>query len=167
MLWKFARPKVGAPQEFENVRLVQFGVAMWCNQLLVHLRIFGPVHVAVHVMNGMVAIVACDPVDHWTREVPSGIHIHFGTFVLSKNNVLRPVMLQHVHGYDGICTEDVWNHPAKNCSAPVKIEQNACSAMCCHHLEDEKEEGLGAFLRLVGDELRLQLLNRRENCWEE
>jgi len=96
MLWKFARPKVGAPQEFENVRLVQFGVAMWCNQLLVHLRIFGPVHVAVHVMNGMVAIVACDPVDHWTREVPSGIHIHFGTFVLSKNNVLRPVMLQHV-----------------------------------------------------------------------
>ena len=31
------------------------------------------------------------------------------------------------------------------------------------HLEDEKEEGLGAFLRLVGDELRLQLLNRREN----
>ena len=31
------------------------------------------------------------------------------------------------------------------------------------HLEDEKKEGLGAFLRLVGDELRLQLLNRREN----
>ena len=93
---KFARPKVGAPQEFENVRLIQLGVAMWYNQLLMHLRIFGPVHVAVHVMNGMVAIVACDPVDHWTCEVPGGIHIHFGTFVLSKNNVLRPIMLQHV-----------------------------------------------------------------------
>ena len=87
---KFARPKVGAPQEFENVRLIQLGVAMWYNQLLMHLRIFGPVHVAVHVMNGMVAIVACDPVDHWTCEVPGGIHIHFGTFVLSKNQCPPP-----------------------------------------------------------------------------
>ena len=39
-----------------------------------------------------------------------------------------------------------------------------CTSLDCQrHLEDEKKEGLGAFLRLVGDELRLQLLNRREN----
>ena len=54
----------------------------------------------------------------------------------TSSNMFQPLdkSLVKAHGYDGICTEDVWNHPAKNCSAPVKIEQNACSTMGCHHL---------------------------------
>lgn len=38
------------------------------------------------------------------------------------------------HGNNGICSKDVWNHPAQNCSAPVQVEQNACSSVRCKDL---------------------------------
>lgn len=96
MLWKCARPKVGAPQEAQNVGLIQLGVAMWCNQLGMHLWILGPVHVAVHVMDGMIAIVAGKVVDHRSNEVSGGVHVHLGTLVFSQDDVLCAIVLQHI-----------------------------------------------------------------------
>ena len=66
---KGAWPKVGPPHEAENVGLVQGGVAEGGDHLCMHLRIFRPVHVAVHVVDGVVAVVAGQPVDDGPHKV--------------------------------------------------------------------------------------------------
>lgn len=49
-------------------------------------------HVAIHVMNRMVAIVASDPVEDWPSEVPSGVHVHLWPLVLAQNDVLTGLL---------------------------------------------------------------------------
>lgn len=66
------------------------------NQLGMHLRIFGPVDVAIHMMDRVVTIVACEPIDHGAGEVPGRVHVHLGTFMFSQDDVLCPIMLKHI-----------------------------------------------------------------------
>ena len=61
-----------------------------------HLRIFGPVDVAIHMMDRVVTIVACEPIDHGAGEVPGRVHVHLGTFMFSQDDVLCPIMLKHI-----------------------------------------------------------------------
>ena len=90
------RPKVGPPEEAENVRFIQRGVVVRRDHFGVHLRVLRPMHVAVHVVNCVVPIVAGEPIDHRAREVACRVHIHLGPLVLSKDNVLCSIMLQHI-----------------------------------------------------------------------
>ena len=89
-------PKVGAPKEAENVGLIQRGVAVRRDHFGVHLRVLGPMHVAVHVVDCVVPVVAGEPVNHRAGEVASGVHVHLWPFVLSKDYILCSIMLKHI-----------------------------------------------------------------------
>ena len=91
-----ARPKVGSPKESQDVGLVQRRVVVRSDHFGMHLRVLGPVHVAVHVVDCVVPIVAGEPIYHRAGEVASRVDIHVRPLVLSQDNVFCSIVLQNV-----------------------------------------------------------------------
>ena len=61
-----------------------------------HLGVLGPMHVAVHVVDCMVPVVASEPIYHGAGEVASRVDIHVRPLVLSQDNVFCSIVLQHI-----------------------------------------------------------------------
>eukprot|EP00406_Dinophysis_acuminata_P005148 CAMPEP_0179217124 /NCGR_PEP_ID=MMETSP0797-20121207/3755_1 /TAXON_ID=47934 /ORGANISM="Dinophysis acuminata, Strain DAEP01" /LENGTH=254 /DNA_ID=CAMNT_0020923349 /DNA_START=332 /DNA_END=1092 /DNA_ORIENTATION=+ len=84
----------------QNVGLLERGVDVRVHLLRVLLRVHGPVHAGVPVVDGVVAVVAGEEVEDWAREVPREV-------VLVLLGRRAPVVLRKVDGYDGDLREEL------------------------------------------------------------